>query len=87
MICSGAAEPVEVGLTLSLGRHPDARTRLSIEGPGVADTVELDTEPTARELRVSASPGANRFRLHTEGEPADDGRVLALRIAGRAALA
>ena len=88
VICSGAAEPVEVGLDAARsGRHPDARTRLSIEGPGVADTVELDTEPTARELRVSASPGANRFRLHTEGEPADDGRVLALRIAGRAALA
>jgi hypothetical protein len=84
-ICAG--HPLEVALGLELSRHRDASTQLSIDGPGVAETIELTAEPTAHELRFSAAAGANRFRLHTQGEPAHDGRVLAVQVTGRAALA
>ena len=84
-ICAGQA--LEVVLGLELSRHEDARTRLSIEGAGEAETIELLPEPITHELRFTAEPGATRFRLHTAGEPAHDGRVLAFRVKGRAALA
>ena len=87
VVCSGADRAVDVVVALDLSRHPDARTQLSIEGPGTAETVALEEEPVHLELRVAATPGATRFRLRTEGEPASDGRVLAFRISGGAALA
>ncbi len=85
VVCAG--HPIEVALGLELSRHPDADTRLSIEGPHGVETLELAAEPAGHEVRFTAPPGATRFRFRTEGEPAHDGRVLAFRASGRAALA
>jgi len=87
VICSGAEGPVDVALSLDPSRHPDAQTRLTVEGAAASETVALEVHATPVELRVSVPPGATRFSLRTEGEPANDGRVLAFQTAGRAALA
>ena len=87
MICSGAEGPVDVALSLDPSRHPDAQTRLIIEGAAKSETVALEVHATPVELRVSVPPGATRFSLRTEGAPANDGRVLAFQTAGRPALA
>jgi hypothetical protein len=87
VVCSGAGHPVDAVVALDLSRHPDARTELSLEGPGTVETVALAEEPVHLELRVAAAPGATRFLLRTEGEPASDGRLLAFRVLGGAALA
>jgi hypothetical protein len=86
-VCVGGEQPAAVALTLELSRHPDADTILHITGPGVDERVELTEVPAPRSLRIEARPGATRLSLTTEGRPAADGRALAFRTAGRAALA
>ncbi len=86
-VCLGGDRPEELALTLVLSRHPDADTSLQITGAGLDQRVELTEQPATHALQVSARPGATRLTLATEGRAAQDGRVLAFRAGGEAAIA
>ena len=88
-LCVGVDRPEEIALTLVLLRHPDADTSLQITGAGLEQRVELTHEPVTHVLQVGARPGATRLTLTltTHGRPADDGRPLAFRVGGHAAIA
>ena len=86
-LCMGGDQPEEVALSLVLSRHPDADTTLQVTGAGLEERIELTEEPTAHPLRISAGPGATRLTLTTQGRPADEGRTLAFRADGKAAIA
>jgi hypothetical protein len=86
-ICLGGEQPEALALTLALSRHPDADTSLQITGAGEEQPIELTEQPTEHQLRVELQPGATRLTLTTEGRPADDGRTLAFRARGEAAIA
>ena len=86
-LCLGGEQPQEVALTLSLSRHPDADTTLQITGAGLDQRIELTEQPTEHSLQLALQPGVTRLTLTTEGRPADDGRTLAFRAGGEAAIA
>jgi hypothetical protein len=86
-LCLGGKRPEELALTLALSRHPDADTTLQITGAGLEQRIELAEQPAEHSLQLALDPGATRLTLTTEGRPADDGRTLAFRAGGEAAIA
>ena len=86
-LCLGGERREEIALTLSLSRHPDADTTLQLTGGGLEQRIELTEQPTEHSLQLALQPGVTRLSLTTEGRPADDGRRLAFRAGGEAAIA
>lgn len=86
-VCLGGDRPEELALRLVLSRHPEADTRLHITGARLDEWVELTEQSSTHTLQLTAQPGATRLRLATEGRAAQDGRVLAFRAGGEAAVA